>query len=53
MSANLLPAAIGYVLFALFVGYFTLKIGALPLTIIVGVVLLMCLYDFVQSIRAE
>ena len=50
MSANLIPAAIGFLLFALFVGYLTLKIAALPLTVIVGAVMLMCLYDFVRSI---
>ena len=53
MSANLIPAVIGYMLFALFVGFLTLKIGALPLTLIVGAVMLMCLYDFVRSIREE
>lgn len=53
MSANLIPAVIGYLLFALFVGYITLKIGALPLTLIVATGMLMCLYDFVRSIREE
>jgi hypothetical protein len=53
MSANLIPAVIGYLLFALFVGYLTVKIGALPLTVIIGTVMLMCLYDFVRSIREE
>ena len=53
MSANLIPAIIGYLLFALFVGFLTLKIWALPLTIIIGAVMLMCLYDFIQSIREE
>jgi hypothetical protein len=53
MSANILPAVIGFVLFALFIGYVTLSIAALPLTIIVGIVLAMCLYDFVHSIREE
>ena len=53
MSANLIPAAIGYMLFALFVGFLALKIGALPLSIIIGAVLLMCLFDFVRSIREE
>ena len=38
MSANLIPAVIGYLLFALFVGFLTLKIGALPLTLIIGAV---------------
>ena len=53
MSANLIPAVIGYMLFALFVGFLTLKIAALPLTLIIGAVMLMCLYDFVRSIREE
>jgi hypothetical protein len=51
MSANLIPAAIGFLLFALFVGYLTIKIWALPLAVIVGAVLVMCLYDFVRSLR--
>jgi hypothetical protein len=53
MSVNLVPAVIGYVLFVLFVGFLALKIWALPLSIIIGAVLLMCLYDFVRSIREE
>ena len=53
MSANLIPAVTGYLLFALFVGYLALEIGAWPLTVIVGAVMLMCLYDFVRSIREE
>jgi hypothetical protein len=53
MSANLIPAAIGFLMFALFVGYLTLKIAALPLMIIAGAVLLMCLYDFIRSLREE
>jgi hypothetical protein len=53
VTASVLPAVIGYLIFALFAGFLALKIGAVPLTIIVGAVLLMCLYDFVQSIRDE
>jgi hypothetical protein len=53
MSANLIPAAIGFLLFALFVGYLTVKIAALPLTLIVVAVMLMCLYDFVAALRDE
>jgi hypothetical protein len=53
MNANLIPAAIGFLMFVLFVGYLTLKIAALPLMIIVGAVLLMCLYDFIRSLREE
>ena len=53
MSVNLIPAAIGYILFALFVGFLALKIWALPLSIIIGAVLLMCLFDFARSIREE
>jgi hypothetical protein len=53
MSANLIPAIVGYLLFALFVGYLALEIGAWPLRAIVALVLLMCLHEFVRSIREE
>ena len=53
MNANLVPAAIGFLMFALFVGYLALRIWAPPLTVIVGAVLVMCLYDFVRSLREE
>jgi hypothetical protein len=53
MSASILPAVISYLLFALFTGFLALKVGALPLTVIVAAVLLMCLYDFFRSIREE
>ncbi len=53
MTANVLPAAICYMVFALFAGFLAIKINALPLTIIISATLLMCLYDFVQSIREE
>jgi hypothetical protein len=51
MIANLLPAAIGFTMFAVFVGYLALKIAALPMLIIVGLVLALCLFDFVQALR--
>jgi hypothetical protein len=51
MNANVVPAAIGYLLFALFVGDLTSKIAALLLTLIVVAVMLMCLYDFVAASR--
>jgi hypothetical protein len=53
MTAHLLPAVIGFVLFAGFVGYLAIKIAAPPLLIIVGVALLACLVDFVQTLREE
>jgi uncharacterized membrane protein len=53
MSANLIPAIVGFLLFVLFVGYLALEIGAWPLTVIVGAAMLMCLYDFVRAIREE
>lgn len=51
MSANLIPAAIGFLMFAVFVGFLAIKIAALPMLIIVGLVLALCLFDFVQSVR--
>ena len=53
MNANLIPAAIGFGLFALFVGYVALRIAAPPLLLIVGSVLVMCLVDFWQSLRSD
>lgn len=46
-------ATIGFLMFAAFIGYQVFAIGALPLTLIVGLVLLMCLYDFVSTIRED
>jgi len=46
MSANIVPAVIGFVLFGAFVGYLAIKIAAPPLMVIVGAVVLMCLFDF-------
>ena len=53
MNANLLPAAIGFALFALFVGYVALRIAAPPLLLIVGAVLVMCLVDFWHTLRND
>ena len=53
MTADLLPAVIGYGLFALFVGFLAIKIGALPLLLIIGLVLALCLYDFVRELRGS
>lgn len=53
MNANLISAAIGYVLFALFTGFLAIKIGTPPLLAIVALVLVLCLYDFVRSLRQE
>jgi hypothetical protein len=51
MRENLLPALIGIVLRALYTGFLALKIGALPLILIVGAVLAMTFVDFVRTIR--
>jgi hypothetical protein len=51
MLRKLIPAVIGYVLFALFAGYLALRLGEPPLLVIVGVVLAMCLADFVHDLR--
>jgi xanthosine utilization system XapX-like protein len=53
MAANLLPAAIGFLLFAVFVGFLAIRIAAPPMLIIVGLVLVLCLYDFVQTLRED
>ena len=53
MTANLLPAAIGFLLFAGFAGFLAIRIAAPPMLIIVGLVLVLCLVDFVQALREE
>jgi hypothetical protein len=53
MSANLVPAAIGFLLFAVFIGYLAIKIAAPPMLLITGAVLVMCLADFVLTLRQE
>ncbi len=53
MGANLIAACIGYVLFALFVGFLAISVAAPPLMIIIAAVLAMCLYDFVRFLRVE
>jgi hypothetical protein len=52
MLENLIPALIGIVIFALFVGFLAYKIAALPLSIIVTVVLVLVAVDFVRTLRA-
>jgi hypothetical protein len=53
MSANLIPAAIGFLLFAVFVGYLAIKIAAPPMLVIIGAVLVLCLVDFLRTLREE
>jgi hypothetical protein len=53
MTANLLPAAIGFLLFSVFVGFLAIRIAEPPLLIIVGLVLALCLVDFVQTVRED
>ena len=51
MNANIVPAAIGLALFAAYAGFLAIHIAAPPLLVIVGTVVLMCLVDFVLSLR--
>ena len=53
MKANLIPAAIGFLLFAAFILYLAIKIAAPPMLVITGAVLVMCLVDFVLTLREE
>jgi hypothetical protein len=53
MKAHIVPAAIGFVLFALFVGYVAVRIAAPPLLAITALVLVMCLVDFVRGLRED
>ena len=51
MNANLVPAAIGLVLFGTYVGFLAVRIAAPPLLAIVAAVAVMCVIDFVLSLR--
>ena len=51
MTTDALPALIGLVLFAAFVGFLAVSIGELPLTLIVGAVVLMAAADFWLELR--
>jgi xanthosine utilization system XapX-like protein len=53
VTAKLLPAAIGFLLFAMFIGFLAIRIAAPPMLIIVGFVLVLCTIDFVQTLREE
>lgn len=48
---NLLPAAIGYVVFAGFAGFIAFDVAEPPLVIIIVAVLAMCLIDFWRDLR--
>lgn len=50
---DLVPAAIAVGMVAAFVGGIALDIGALPLTIITGAVLVMIVVDAVQGVRGD
>jgi Asp-tRNA(Asn)/Glu-tRNA(Gln) amidotransferase A subunit family amidase len=51
VTSDALPALIGLVLFAAFVGFLAVSIGELPLTLIVGAVVLMAAADFWLELR--
>lgn len=51
MRENLFPAAVGFVIFALYAGFLALHVGAVPLIVIVGAVLAVTFMDFLRTIR--
>ncbi len=51
MMSNLVPVAVGFVLFALFAGFLAYKIAAPPMVVIIAAVLVMCLIDFCRNLR--
>lgn len=53
MRQNLLLAAFAVLLLVAFLGYLAYTIAALPLTLIIGAVLAMCIFDFVLTARDE
>jgi uncharacterized membrane protein AbrB (regulator of aidB expression) len=53
MRQNLLLAVFAVLLLAAFLGYLAFKIAALPLTLIIGAVVAMCVFDFVRTAREE
>jgi hypothetical protein len=50
---NLVTGVIGILLVVIFLGIMLWWIKALPIIIIVSVVMLMLLYDFIHSLRAN
>ncbi len=46
-----IPGVIGVLIFAVFLGFLAVDIGAIPLLIITAVVLTMVIVDLVQTIR--
>ena len=52
MTSDALPALIGLVLFAAFIGFLAVSIGELPFTLIVGAVILMAAADFWFELRS-
>lgn len=53
MRENLFPALVGIIIFAGFVGFLAIRIGELPLTLIIGLVLVLCVVDFVRTVRSS
>ena len=49
---NLVTGVIGILLVSVFLGIMLWWVKALPITIIVAIVMLLLVYDFVQSLRA-
>ncbi len=48
---NLITGLVAVATVIVFLGYYAVKLGAVPLWIIIGSVLAMVLTDFVQSVR--
>ena len=46
-----IPGVIGVLMFAVFLGFLAVDIGAIPLLIITAVVLAMAVVDLVQTVR--
>ena len=53
MTTDALPALIGFVLFAAFVGYLALSVGELALLVVVGAVVVMAAADFWFELRGS
>lgn len=49
--ANLITGLIGVLLVAVFLGYYAVMIGSIPLWIIIAVIVAVILFEFIQSIR--
>lgn len=50
---NLITGVIGILLVSVFLGIMLWWVKALPITIIIAIVMLLLVYDFVQSLRAN